>query len=134
MASSSFKRDDNNRSKPAKKMPLRLALAIATASILTAFAYTSIALLPQQQNAEAQTILSRVLVTKTMASGQDPAPGHEAHQSAMFLPPLGDDVIYSGTLTWAASGPVELFTYHHYDGPQANSPPLYTEPSNNVTY
>jgi 4a-hydroxytetrahydrobiopterin dehydratase len=50
------------------------------------------------------------------------------------LPPLGEDVIYSGTLTWAASGPVELFTYHHYDGPQANSPPLYTEPSNNVTY
>ncbi|UVS68767.1 4a-hydroxytetrahydrobiopterin dehydratase [Nitrososphaera viennensis] len=138
---SSKQDDDNNndggRSRPAGKQEmLRLALAIAAASMLAIFAYTGITLSQgqQQQDAEARTLLGRVLVTKTMASGQDPAPGHEAHQSAVFLPPLGDDVIYSGTLTWAASGPVELFTYHHYDGPAKNAPPLYTEPSNNKTY
>jgi 4a-hydroxytetrahydrobiopterin dehydratase len=75
-----------------------------------------------------------VVVTKTVTSIQDPGTGHASHQVAMFMPPLGEDLVYSGTLTWAASGPVELFTYHNYDGPAGRSPPLYTEPSNNVTY
>lgn len=79
---------------------LRLVLAIAAASMLAMFAYTGATLSHgQQQNAEAKTLLGKVLVTKTMVSGQDPATGHETHKSAVFLPPLGEDVIYSGTLT-----------------------------------
>ncbi|AIF85018.1 pterin-4a-carbinolamine dehydratase [Candidatus Nitrososphaera evergladensis SR1] len=132
--------DDKGMNTPAAKRQgtLRLVLAIAAASMLAMFAYTGATLSqaqPQQQTAEARTLLSKVLLTKTMASSQDPAPGHETHQSAVFLPPLGEDVIYSGTLTWAASDLVELFTYHHYDGPvDGNLPPLYTEQSNNKTY
>ena len=114
-----------------KKRFVGLILAIiATSSIAAIVAYGSIAPV-QQQWAEAE---DTVVVTKTLTSMQDPGAGHESHQAAMFLPPLGGDGVYSGTLTWAASGPVELFTYHHYDGPTGNSPPLYTEPSNNVTY
>lgn len=111
-----------------KKM-MYAALAVFAASLLV-FAYSMMS----QQEAEARTLLSRVLVTKTVSSVQDPGAGHEAHQVAMFLPPLADDVVYSGTITWAASGPVELFTYHHYDGPAEKAPPLYTETANGVTY
>lgn len=124
--------EGNSRKRFAGKRNVILAI-IAASSIIAMAAYGSIASM-QQHQAEAKTILDRVLATKTMTSMQDPGLGHESHQVAMFLPPLGEDVIYSGTLTWAASGPVELFTYHHYDGPADNSPPLYTEPSNNVTY
>jgi 4a-hydroxytetrahydrobiopterin dehydratase len=106
---------------------------IAASSIIAVAAYGGFTSM-QQQKADAKTIPDDVLVTKTMISIQDPGRGHGSHQVAMFLPPLGEDAVYSGTLTWAASGPVELFTYHHYDGPASNSPPLYTEPSNNVTY
>lgn len=44
-------------------------------------------------------MLGRVIVTKTVTSIQDPGAGHESHQVAMFLSPIGDDMIYSGTLT-----------------------------------
>lgn len=114
-----------------KKLGLILAIAAAS-SIAAVFAYSSLA--PAQQQAEAKDTLDSVVATKTLTSVQDPGAGHASHQVAMFLPPLGEDVVYSGTLTWAASGPVEVFTYHHYDGPADRSPPLYTEPSNNVTY
>lgn len=124
--------EDDSMKRFAGKRNIILVI-IAASSIIAAAAYGSIALM-QQHQAEAETILGRVLVTKTMTSIQDPGLGHESHQVAVFLPPLGEDVIYSGTLTWAASGPAELFTYHYYDGPADNSPPLYTEPSNNVTY
>lgn len=117
-----------------KKRLAGLILAvIATSSIAAIVAYDSIAP-AQQQRADAEDTTGMMVVTKTLTSIQDPGAGHESHQVAMFLPPLGEGAVYSGTLTWAASDPVELFTYHHYDGPTGNSPPLYTEPSNNVTY
>lgn len=110
-------------------------LAIVGASIIVALIVYGIStVVPVQQHVDAEDIQGKVLVTRTMTSIQDPGAGHETHQVVMFLPPLAEDVIYSGTLTWAASGPVEVFTYHHYDGPANNSPPLYREPSNGVTY
>lgn len=123
--------DDSDRKKSIEKRIIILAVigASIVAALITYGSFTSM-----QQQVEAEGTLGKVIVTKTMTSIQDPGAGHESHQVAMFLPPLGEDVIYSGTLTWAASGPVELFTYHHYDGPTDNAPPLYIEPSNNVTY
>ncbi|WP_042684942.1 hypothetical protein [Candidatus Nitrosotenuis chungbukensis] len=50
------------------------------------------------------------VVTKTMQSAQDPAAGHESHQLAVILPPSGK--IYKGTLTYAASEPVQLVALH----------------------
>ncbi len=50
----------------------------------------------------------------TVTSIQDPIPGHAQHQLGMLLPPE-DGVIYSGTLTYTASKPVEVVVFHAYD-------------------
>ena len=50
------------------------------------------------------------VITKTMQSIQDPAAGHESHQLAVILPP--SNKIYKGTLTYAASEPVQLVALH----------------------
>ncbi|HEX7033888.1 MAG TPA: 4a-hydroxytetrahydrobiopterin dehydratase [Nitrososphaera sp.] len=129
--------DDTNGRKGffAKRRNNVILAVVGVSSVVALIIYSSsIISSPVQQPVEAEDMLGKVLVTRTMTSIQDPGAGHETHQVVMFLPPLADDVIYSGTLTWAASGPIELFTYHHYDGPTNNSPPLYAEPSNNVTY
>lgn len=123
--------DNSSRKRSVEKR--NIILAVIGASIVAAL-ITYGSLTSMQQQVKVEGTLGRVLITKTMTSVRDPGAGHESHQVAMFLPPLGEDVIYSGTITWASSGPVELFIYHHYDGPADNSPPLYTEPSNNVTY
>lgn len=50
----------------------------------------------------------------TVTSIQDPIPGHAQHQLGMLLPPE-DGAIYSGTLTYTASKPVEVVVLHAYD-------------------
>jgi hypothetical protein len=51
----------------------------------------------------------------TVASGQDPLPGHESHELAFILPPRNDGGVYSGVLTYTASKPVEVVVLHNYD-------------------
>jgi hypothetical protein len=51
----------------------------------------------------------------TVASEQDPLPGHEAHEIAFVLPPRNDGAVYSGVLTYTASKPVEVVVLHKYD-------------------
>ncbi len=51
----------------------------------------------------------------TVASEQDPLPGHEAHELAFVLPPRNDGAVYSGVLTYTASKPVEVVVLHKYD-------------------
>ena len=51
----------------------------------------------------------------TVASGQDPLPGHEGHEIAFVLPPRNDGAVYSGVLTYTASKPVEVVVLHKYD-------------------
>ena len=51
----------------------------------------------------------------TVASGQDPLPGHESHEIAFILPPRNDGGVYSGVLTYTASKPVEVVVLHKYD-------------------
>jgi hypothetical protein len=51
----------------------------------------------------------------TVASGQDPLPGHESHELAFVLPPRSDGAVYSGVLTYTASKPVEVVVLHNYD-------------------
>lgn len=48
-----------------------------------------------------------------ISSVQDPLQGHEGHQVAVILPPLNDSSVYSGTLTFTATKPVEVQVYHH---------------------
>ena len=53
----------------------------------------------------------------TVFSVQDSMPGHSAHQLALLIPPE-DYVLYSGTLTYTASKPVEVVVLHEYSPAQ----------------
>jgi hypothetical protein len=66
---------------------------IAISSIAAIVAYGSITPV-QQRRVEAEDTMGMVVVTKTLTSIQDPGADHASHQVAMFLPPLGEDVVY----------------------------------------
>lgn len=52
------------------------------------------------------------IVQKTGESGPDPLPGHQGHhQLVMAIPPRDDDKIWTGTISWTASYPVEMSYY-----------------------
>src|SRR5215211_4425188 len=59
----------------------------------------------------------------TIASGQDPLPGHEGHELAFVLPPRNDGGVYSGVLTYTASKPVEVVVLHNYDPQNSTAVP-----------
>jgi hypothetical protein len=59
----------------------------------------------------------------TVASGQDPLPGHESHELAFILPPRNDGGVYSGVLTYTASKPVEVVVLHNYDPQNSTAVP-----------
>ncbi len=65
------------------------------------------------------------IASKTVTSMQDSGLGHESHQLALILPP--SDMIYKGSLTYAASEPIQLIALH---GPLAegedNGQPIWT--------
>jgi hypothetical protein len=52
---------------------------------------------------------------KTVKSAVDTLPGHQMHQAAVILPQRTDGKIWVGTLTWAASDPVEIRLLHNYN-------------------
>jgi hypothetical protein len=51
----------------------------------------------------------------------DPLKGHEGHQAAVILPPRNDSAIYSGTLTYTASKPVQVVVIQMYNLDNATS-------------
>ncbi len=55
----------------------------------------------------------KVIKQVTMISIVDPIPGHGAHQLALLLPPEPGK-IFTGTLTYTASKPVEVVVFHEY--------------------
>ncbi|MGC2561393.1 MAG: hypothetical protein WA326_00150, partial [Nitrososphaeraceae archaeon] len=59
----------------------------------------------------------------TVASGQDPLPGHESQEIAFILPPRNDGGVYSGVLTYTASKPVEVVVLHNYDPQNSTTVP-----------
>ena len=63
----------------------------------------------EQKMTETQTMTqahTTKIVSGTLTSAQDPGIGHESHQLAIILPP--SDKVYKGTLSYAASEPVQL--------------------------
>jgi len=58
-------------------------------------------------------------------SGQDPGVGHESHQLSIILPP--SDKVYSGTIQYDASEPIQLVDLHGPLGPgEDNGQPIWT--------
>ena len=62
--------------------------------------------------------------TQTMDSALSPGIGHEAHQIIRVLEP-SDGIIYSGTLTYTASIPVDIVVIHEIDNADARGQPIW---------
>jgi hypothetical protein len=67
------------------------------------------------QQDQSTTMGDTVTIQKTGVSSTDPLPGHSAHQLVMALPPRDDGKVWSGTVTWTASKPVEVVVLHGYN-------------------
>jgi hypothetical protein len=75
---------------------------------------------------DAMAAITPFALQDTKVSGPDPIPGHEMHDAVVILPPRNDSKIYSGTLTFSSSHPVELIVSHPFNLTQA--------PANNATF
>jgi len=79
-------------------------LKIATISL----AILGLILFPITLTSNAQ--MDSMTTSGTLESIQDPGIGHETHQIAIILPP--SDNVYSGTLSYDASEPIQLVSLH----------------------
>jgi hypothetical protein len=74
---------------------------------------------PQQAIAQGQQEQSgvgkKIVQQGTVSSDVDPLKGHEGHQAAVILPPRNDSAVYSGTLTFTASKPVQVAVINMYN-------------------
>jgi hypothetical protein len=83
-------------------------------------------------------VITPFALQDTKISGPDPIPGHQMHQAVVILPPRNDTKIYSGTVTFSSSHPVELIVTHPFNLTQAANasgfiPEPLTIPSQNTT-
>ena len=75
----------------------------------------------QQQQAIAQgqqqetAVGQKIVQQGTVSSDVDPLKGHESHQAAVILSPRNDSAVYSGTLTFTASKPVQVAVINLYN-------------------
>ncbi len=89
-----------------------LWVGIVVVSVLVA-ATVTIAI--NEQQAEAAEMSRRFTAQTTAMSDTDPVPGHSAHQLVLAVPPREDGQIWSGTVTWTSSIPVDVVVLHAYD-------------------
>jgi hypothetical protein len=91
-----------------------LAIALVASLFLTASQFS---LLHQQVKGQQQeaAIGQKIVQQGTVSSDVDPLKGHEAHQAAVVLPPRNDSAVYSGTLTFTASKPVQVAVINMYN-------------------
>ena len=83
-----------------------VALIVSVAMVPTSF----------DQSADAKS-MNKIQMQKTEASSTDQFPGHESHDILMIFPPE-EGILYSGTLTFSSSYPVEVVVFHDYDQPE----------------
>ncbi|MGC2571118.1 MAG: hypothetical protein WA364_06360 [Candidatus Nitrosopolaris sp.] len=108
---------------------------ITTVAVLAAFiglfGTTTVAVPALGDPASSLQTSSHVTIQNTTTSAQDPLPGHQGHQAAIILPPRDDGKLWVGTVTWAASKPVELVILHGYNNVSADAAhgvPLIAKP------
>lgn len=99
------------------KIVVIVAIAIVVAGIISIPAIT-------EQFADAGS-RKKIHFTQTITSSQDPGQGHESHQLAIILSP-NSGTIYDGSLTYAASEPVQLVVLHEIPNTQAIGQPTWT--------
>ncbi|MFQ5968951.1 MAG: hypothetical protein ACE5J2_00445 [Nitrososphaerales archaeon] len=89
-----------------------LGAGIVVAAVLVAAA---VAIAINEQQAEAAKMSRRFVAQTTAISDTDPVPGHSGHQLVLVVPPREDGQIWSGTITWTSSIPVDVVILHGYD-------------------
>lgn len=75
--------------------------------------------------------LRKIEFTKTVTSSQDPGIGHESHQFALILSP-NEGTLYDGSVTYAASAPVELAVLHEISREDAKGQPTWSVDGNKI--
>ena len=65
----------------------------------------------------------RIVSMVTVRSVVDPFPGHEDHQLAILLFPDTSGKVFTGTLSYTATKPVEVIVIFPYNPPDAESGP-----------
>jgi hypothetical protein len=117
-----------------KTTSLVVALAIVTA------AASAIALQAQQADAQYQnTSIARIQKTAMSEPAPVTAPGHATHQVVFPLPLRDDGKIWSGTVTFTASKPIEIEVMHRYNPAAASDeahgqPPVAVINGTTITY
>jgi hypothetical protein len=111
-----------------------VALAIVAATATTIAFWTEHAS-AQQQN----TSIARIQKTAMSAPAPVTATGHPTHQVIFALPLRDDGKIWSGTVTFTASKPIEIEVIHRYDpsvAPDAEhgEPPVAVINDTRITY
>ena len=91
-----------------------LAIALAASLFLTnsQFSLLQQQVMGQQQEA---AVGQKIVQQGTVSSDVDPLKGHEGHQAAVILPPRNDSAVYSGTVTFTASKPVQVAVINMYN-------------------
>ncbi len=73
-------------------------------------------LLPAILDNQASAVSTPFALQDTKVSGPDPTPGHEdQHQAVNVIPQRNDTRIYTGTVTYTSSTPVEVIVTHPYN-------------------
>ncbi len=67
----------------------------------------------------------KIQFTETITSSQDPGQGHEGHQLALILSP-NEGTIYTGSMTFTSSEPVEIMILHEIDSRESKGQPTWT--------
>ena len=76
-------------------------------------------------------MIKKIQFTQTVTSSQDPGQGHESEQMAIILSP-NNGTLYSGSLTYTASEPVQIIILHQIDKDDAKGQPTWTVDGNTI--
>lgn len=91
----------------------KILIAAATAAVIGT-AFLALSMDGQAASASSESAEQKYRFTQTIASSSSPGLGHEGHQIVRVLEP-SDGIIYSGTLTYVTSEPVDIVVLHEID-------------------
>jgi hypothetical protein len=123
----------------------RLTLVIFLPMMITTGTFVAIyfSLLPfshvalgQEQDVLPKTGSQQIIQQGIVTSSPDPLPGHQAHQSITILRLREDNAVYSGTITFTTTRPVEVQILHRdmtKAGSQQSSMPGISEKFGKLT-
>lgn len=111
-----------------KKMLIAIAAAAVIGAVFLSLSMSEQAAIAASDDAEhmehAEPTNQEYRFTKTMDSAPSPGLGHEAHQIVRVLEP-SDGIIYSGTLTYVTSEPIDIVILHEIDNDDARGQAIW---------